>query len=131
MKLSDIKGERTMDVIAAIIGPATTIAQDKEATEFLQQKKLPDGMDAKQFAMQRINKAVPVLLSRYKREVITILAAIEGVSYGEYAASLNLVKLGKDIVDLLTDTEFMSLFISAQNGVASSGSAQENMVVTQ
>lgn len=127
MKLSDIKNERTMDVIAATIGPMCKIAKDKEATEFLQVKKVPEGMDAKSFMMDRVSAAVPVLLGRHKREVIEIFAAIEGVTPEEYAASLNIVKLCKDVIELLADEAFVSLFISAQSGQVSSGSVQGNI----
>lgn len=125
MKLSDIKGERTFDVIADIVEPIANIASDKEASELFRKKKVPDGMEAKDFLIGRLKKSVPVLLRTHKQDIITILASIEGISPAEYAESLNLVKLTKDAVDLITDQTFIELFISAQNSPVSSGSAQE------
>lgn len=125
MKLSDIKGERTLDVIADIIDPIANIAEDEEASAMFRKEKLPKGMTKKTFLLQRARKAVPALLKGHKGDIIAILSAIEGTTKEEYTASLNLVKLTKDAIELISDEAFMTLFISAQSG-DSSGSAQES-----
>lgn len=124
MRLSDIKGDRTLEVIAEIIDPIANIEEDEEASAMFKREKLPDGMTAKKFLMKRVRKSLPVLLKGHKADIIAILSAIEGVSAEEYAGALNLVKLVKDCTDLLTDEVFMELFISAQSET-NSGSAQE------
>ena len=126
MRLSDIKGDRTLEVIADIIDPIANISEDEEASAMFKREKLPDGMTAKKFLMKRVRKSLPVLLKGHKADIIAILSAIEGVSADEYAGALNLVKLVKDCTDLLTDEVFMQLFISAQSE-NSSGSAQESI----
>ena len=126
MKLSDIKGDRTLEVIAEIIDPIANIAEDEEASAMFTREKLPDGMTAKKFLMKRVRKSLPVLLKGHKADIIAILSAIEGVSAEEYSGALNLVKLVKDCTDLLTDEAFMELFISAQSET-NSGSAQESI----
>ena len=126
MRLSDIKGDRTLEVIAEIIDPIVNIAEDEEASAMFKRGKLPDGMTAKKFLMNRVRKSLPVLLKGHKADIIAILSAIEGVSAEEYAGALNLVKLVKDCTDLLTDEVFMELFISAQSE-NNSGSAQESI----
>jgi hypothetical protein len=125
MKLSDIRGDRVFDVIADIIDPIANIAEDEKAATMFQREKLPEGMTVKQFAMQRARKALPALLKGHKADIIAILAAIEGVSADAYKGALNLVKLTRDTVELLTDDAFTALFLSAQSE-NSSGSAQEN-----
>lgn len=125
MKLSDIQGDRIFDVIADIIDPIANIAEDKKASAMFRREKLPEGMTAKRFMMQRARKALPVLLKDHKGDIIAILAAIEGVSADAYKDALNLVKLSQDTVELLTDDAFIELFLSAQSE-NSSGSAQEN-----
>lgn len=125
MKLSDIHGERVFDVIADIIAPIANIAEDEKASAMFRREKIPDGMTAKEFAMQRARKALPALLKGHKGDIIAILASIEGVSAESYKGALNLVKLMRDATELLTDDAFTELFISAQSG-KSSGSAQEN-----
>ena len=124
MRLSDIKGDRTLEVIAEIIDPIANIAEDEEASTMFKREKLPDGMTAKKFLMKRVRKSLPVLMKGHKADIIAILSSIEGVSREEYAGALNLVKLVKDCTDLLTDEVFMELFISAQSET-NSGSAQE------
>ena len=126
MRLSDIKGDRTLEVIAEIIDPIANIAEDEEASSMFKREKLPDGMTAKKFLMKRVRKSLPVLLKGHKADIIAILSAIEGVSAEEYSGALNLVKLVKDCTDLLTDEAFMELFISAQSET-NSGSAQESI----
>ena len=126
MKLSDVKGERTIEVIAEIIDPIANIAEDEEASAMFKREKLPDGMTAKKFLTRRVRKSLPVLLKGHKADIIAILSAIEGVSAEEYAGALNLVKLMRDAAELLTDEAFMQLFISAQSEI-NSGSVRENI----
>lgn len=125
MKLSDIKGERTLEVIAEIIDHVANIAEDEKAAALFRKEKLPEGMTARKFAMQRVRKAAPALLKNHKTDIIAILSAIEGVSPEDYTGALNIPKLLRDCTELLTDDAFTTLFISAQTGT-SSGSAQEN-----
>ena len=125
MKLSDIHGERVFDVIADIIDPIANIASDETASALFKREKLPEGMTAKAFLLERARKAVPTLLKGHKSDIITVLATIEGISADDYRASLTLAKLMQDAAELLTDEAFGELFISAQSGT-SSGSAQEN-----
>lgn len=128
MKLSEIKGERTLDVIADLIDPIANIAEDKETAALFKREKLPDGMTVKQFLLSRARKAAPSLLKGHKDDLITILATIDGVEKSAYAESLTLAKLIADVSELMTDTAFSELFTSAQSGTGggSSTSAQEN-----
>lgn len=125
MKLSQIRGERVLDVIAQIIEPAANIAEDEAAAALFKREKLPEGMTVRDFIFKRARKSIPALLKDHKADIITLLAVIEGVSPEEYTGALNLPKLLKDLIELMTDDAFSSLFISAQTG-SSSGSAQEN-----
>lgn len=125
MKLSEIKGERVFDVIADIIEPIAIIAENPSAKEFFEKRKPPEGMNAREFVMQRIKKTLPELLKSNKHELLAIFAAINGESAEEYAKHFDLLRMMRDCTDLLTDDAFISLFISAQNE-KSFGSAQEN-----
>lgn len=128
MRLSDIRGDRTLDVIADIIDPIANIAEDPEAAELFTRKKLPEGMTPKGFLLQRARRSVPVLLKHHKADVIAILSAIEGTSQEQYAGDLNLAKLFKDCVELLTDEAFTTFFTSAGSETDGnfSGSVSEN-----
>ena len=130
MRLSDIKGDRVFDVIADIIDPIANIVSDETASALFKREKLPDGMTAKAFLLERARNAVPALLQGHKSDIIAVLSTIEGVSAEDYRASLTLAKLMQDTAELLTDEAFGELFISAQSGT-SSGSAQENTVESE
>lgn len=110
MKLSEVKGERTFDVIADIIEPISNIASDKEAAELFTRKQLPEGMTKETFVMNRLKKSMPVLLKNHKADLISIMAAIEGVTPDLYEKELNLVKLTQDVTELLNDDAFKALF---------------------
>lgn len=122
MKLSEIKGARTFDVIADIIEPIANIAED--SGELFKREKAPEGVDPRSIILKRLKANVPKLLKKHKADMIAIMAAIEGVSAAEYEASLNLAKLTKDCTELLTDEAFIALFTSAQTE-SNSGSARE------
>lgn len=115
MKLSDIKGERTLDVIADLIDPIANIAQDKDVSEMFKQQAVPNGMEAREFFAARMRKGMPVLLKGHKDDIIAILATIEGVSPDEYAESLNLAKIIKDFMELVTDEAFIGFLSSSAN----------------
>ena len=126
MRISDIKGDRVFDVIADIIDPIANIASDETASALFKREKLPEGMTAKSFLLERARKAVPALLKGHKSDIITVLATIEGVSADDYRSSLTLAKLMQDTAELLTDEDFGELFISAQSE-NNSGSSQESI----
>lgn len=105
MRLSDIKGERVFDVIADIIEPALSIASDKEASRLFRAEKLPDGMTAEQFAMDKAKRCVPVLMRNHRDDLISILAALKGVGKDEYAKSLDMTSLVRDLYEMMTDED--------------------------
>ena len=131
MKLSDIKGERTLDVIADCVEPIANIAADPDASRLFRKEVLPEGKDKREFAKERIVKSIPALLKGHKKDVIAILSVLDGVSPKKYAESLTMGKLINDCVELLNDEEFMAFFISAPKGTEedSSESARANIEV--
>ena len=110
MKLSDIKGERTIDVIADLIDPVINIAQDPAAAAMFKDRKVPDGMEPTAFVLAKIRANVPTLLRTHKDDLILILATIGGVTVEEYAKSMALASLIGDLYGLLTDEEFLAFF---------------------
>ena len=108
MRLSEIKGERVFDVIADIIEPACNIAQDKEAAKlFDRSEKRPDGMSAKDFALQRVKASMPSLMRSHKKDLVAILAAIEGVDPAEYMESVTMPTVIKGVFEMLTDEDLL------------------------
>lgn len=113
MKLSDVKGDRTLDVIADLIDPIANIAQDEDVSEMFKRQTVPEGMEAREFFAARMRKGMPALLKGHKGDVISILATIEGVSPEEYTKSLNLAKIIKDFTELVTDEAFFGFLSSS------------------
>ena len=125
MRLSDIKGDRAIDVIANLIEPVARIAEDKEAAKLFRREKLSKGETAMGALLKRIRTSVPLLLRNHKGDLVEIMAAIEGVDKAAYAASLTIPKLIADIFGLLNDSELLALFGLAQTTEdPSSGAAQ-------
>lgn len=116
MKLSDIKGDRVLDVIADIIDPIANMVQDKDVAAMFERKAVPEGMEARDFFAERMRKGLPILLKNHKADIIAIMAAIEGVTPGQYAVSLDLPKLFTDVMELVTDDAFLDFLSSSGTG---------------
>lgn len=131
MKLSEVKGDRTLDVIADIIDPIANIVQDKDIAAMFKREAVPESMEAREFFAARMRAGMPALLKGHKSDIITILAAIEGVTPEQYAASLNLAKLFTDVMELVTDDAFLSFLSSSETGkgAGAPGSASESFEV--
>lgn len=116
MRLSDVKGERTFEVVADIIEPVYRIAQDEAAVEMLSPKPCPEGEDPKHFMARRLVAGVPALLRSHKGDLVAIMAAIEGEDAEEYAASLDLAKLAASLAELVSDPALMGFLANAAGG---------------
>lgn len=110
MKLSDIKGDRVFDVIADIIEPVATIAQDEDAMALFNAADKPEELSGWQWFVERAKKSVPVLMKKYKNELCIILATVNDVDVDEYVEGLSVPKLFSDVLQLVTDSEFISFF---------------------
>lgn len=128
MKLSDIKGDRVLDVIADIIDPIANIVQDKDVAAMFERKAVPEGMDARGFFAGRMRKGLPILLKGHKADIIAIMAAIEGVTPGQYVESLDFPKLFTDVMELVTDDAFLDFLSSSETakGADAPGAASES-----
>lgn len=113
MRLSDIKGDRVLDVIADIIDPIANIVQDRDVAEMFERKAVPDGMEARDFFAKRMRKGLPVLLKGHKADIIAIMAAIEGMAPEQYAESLDFTKLFTDVMELVTDEALLDFLSSS------------------
>ena len=131
MKLSDIKGDRVLDVIADIIDPIANMVQDKDVAVMFKREAVPEGMEARDFFAERMRKGLPVLLKSHKADIIAVMAAIEGVTPEQYAKSLDFPKLFTDVMELLTDGAFLDFLSSSETGkgAGAPGSASANSEV--
>lgn len=99
MKLSDIKGEEALDVLADIIDPITDICTDSEFKAMIDAKK-PKLL------------AVKYLLKNHKKDVLTVLAIINQKDVNTFKP--NLIELPMMVLDVLNDEEVMKLFQYAE-----------------
>ena len=110
----DVHGEEALDLFADLLEPATAIIGDKEVAEAARAKNLP--------------RAVKLAIKGHKREVIEILAALNGEDPEEYAGKMTIFTLPVEVMRLLNDPMIQSLFTSQgqRTEEGSSGSATVN-----
>lgn len=110
MKLSEIRGERTLDVIADLVEPIAEMATDADVKELFTREKLKEGEDAKTVALAKVVKGVPSMLKNHKKALITVLSTLADKTYEEYVEAMTMATLVADIVELLNDEAFNQLF---------------------
>lgn len=96
MKLSDIKGERAIEVLADLMEPVAEIMADKEVVALIR-------------SGQKI-KGISAALKNHKKACLTVLALTEGEDPETYCPSI--LAIPKKGLELLNDPELMSLFSS-------------------
>lgn len=119
MRLSDIKGEEALDVLADIIEPMALILADEDVQKLSKQKNV------------NALAYVKPMIKNHKKEVIEILARLENEEPEEYAKKVTLLTLPMKIVDFINDPEVQSLFHSQEQSqvtsLASSSPAMESI----
>lgn len=115
MKLSEYKGEKALDILADIIEPAAIIMADKEIVNFAKSGK-------------PVIKLIKPLIKNHKREVIEIMAILDGEDPKEYSDKVNFFTLPAKLLEILNDPDLMSLFTlqGQKTDETSSGSATES-----
>ncbi len=96
MRLSEIKDEQALDVLADIIEHAAEILSDDEVKRIYRE-------DSK-------SKLVAYIIKAHKKSVVEIMARLDGKEPEEY--SFNLLTLPKKVLEVLSDPELTELFTS-------------------
>ena len=91
MRISDYHGEEALDLFADLMFPASEILADKEVVSLARSGQV----------FRSVQKAI----KGHKKEVIEILARIEGVEPDEYAKTLNPFTLPKVVLENLNDAQ--------------------------
>lgn len=127
-KLSEITMDQGLDIVADILVPIMSIAEDDTVREFFTKEKPKEGENAIQMALRRIKSSLPVLIKKHKEDLIVIMAALNTQTVDEYKQSKGFMGLVKDVVSLSNDEDLQWLFTSAESENISelSGSASEN-----
>lgn len=124
MRLSDVKGERTFDVIAEVIDPIGNIAEDAEIAAIFKREKA-DGRTQGQVFLGKLRKALPLIVKGHRDDVVRILAAVGGTTPEEYMKGCTLSSLMGDVFELMTDSEFLSFLPSDAQGSGTSSESTE------
>jgi hypothetical protein len=113
MRLSDIKGEKALDLLVDLIDPITLIMADERIVQTYKSNK------------PRI-VLIKDLIAYHKKEVLVIFALLNGEDPETYSPSI--IALPKMLLDLINDPELMDLFHlqNQMTGSESSGSAMES-----
>lgn len=123
MKLSDIKGERCLDVVADLIEPIASMAKDEDVVALFKPTKVPDGETPQDFFVERMREGLPKLLRNHRSEIIQIMASLEGVTPAVYKKTLTMPKLISDAFEVLTDSSIAAFLSSPATTETSSGNA--------
>jgi len=118
MKLSEIKGEKALDVLADIIEPVANIMADGKVEKIYNSNQ------------PRI-KLVQHILKHNKKDVITILAILDGENPKTYAEKVTVTTLPMKLLELINDQDLIAVFRSQGQTAeqTSSGSVTENTEV--
>lgn len=111
-KLSDYKNEDALDLLADILEPVAHIFADKEFVEQMQVNKM---------------SAIQHVIRNHKRDVLTIMARLEGVSVEEYQCTIFTLPMA--LLEMMNDPDLIDFFKSQGlkiNG-ESFGSAMANI----
>lgn len=114
MKLSDIKGEACLDVVADLIPPITRMAQDEDVVKLFKPQKAAEGQTDVQAFAKRMQAGLPKMIKDHREDLVSILAAINRQTVEEYSETLTLPKLMTDVMEILTDEDIVS-FLSSPN----------------
>lgn len=108
MKLSELKGEQAIEVIADLIAPVTSIASDQKNLSIF--KKQGSGEQrSKEEVAKEMSEKIPTLLKTHKKDVLDILCAFNPDAKPEEMSVYDIIN---GVSDLLSDKDFLSLFLS-------------------
>ena len=116
-KITDIKGEAALDVLADIIEPVGVIMTDPKVQEIVKEKN--------KLAL------VALILKEHKKPIIEIMATLDGVSVKEFTKNMNILTLPYKVMELFNDKDLISFFTYAgsMEDVISSIESAENTTV--
>ena len=103
MKLSEIKGDKALEVIADIMEPISNLISDSKFKKMFENRE-----------KEPIVKKIPEIIKEHKSDIYKMLAVLDGVSVEKYKAETSVIKILKDFTDMIMDESVQKLFISAE-----------------
>ena len=107
MKLSEIKGEKAIEVFADLLEPASRILSDEEVLNSIKEKE-PQVIIIKK------------MLKNHSKDVVEMMAILDDVPVEEY--EVNFITLPAKLVELFNDEAINELFTSQSQNEVSDGS---------
>jgi len=107
MKLSELKGERAVEVIADLIEPIANIASDQKNLQLFKNKQ-KEGESLQELGIREVKEKLPKLLKTHKQDVLAIICTINDVE----PEDLNMFDIIDYTVELANDKELRNLFLS-------------------
>ena len=107
MKLSEIRGEKALDVMADAMDLAESLSDDESFKALVELIKGREGEGVPRGALSIIAK----LVRAHKKEIVALMASAKGVTYEEYAEGGEVVA---DVVELLGSDASVFGFLSQQ-----------------
>lgn len=113
MKLSEIKGEKAIEVFADLLDPVSKILSDEDVLKSIQGKE-------KQVVV------IQKMLKSHTKEIIEIMAILDGTPVEEY--EVDFVTLPMKLIEIFNDEAVIELFTlqGQKEESTSSGSATAN-----
>ena len=110
-KLSEYKDEEALDLLADLIEPSEAVFGDK------------DVLNAYGDSMW---KAVKVAIKKHKKEVMEIMAILDGIPVEDL--HINVLSLPIKVMEVISDKDLVNFFVSQSQNMesTSSGSVTEN-----
>lgn len=108
MKISQFENEEALDLLVAILEPTTKIFSDEKVRKMFKNSKT-----------KKI-EIVKDIVKLHKKEIIEILAALDGKEVGEYKG--NVVTMTTQILELFNDPVLNDFFSSQVQQIASASS---------
>lgn len=124
MKLSELKGERAVEVIADLIAPIVNLSQDwsnmKVSADYRKENESDD-----EVAIRAFKDKIPGILKSHKEDILTILCTLNEKNKDE----LSVVDIINGAMDLTNDKDFMSLFLSVARPVGKKRRTKSSAIV--
>ena len=110
-KLSEYRDEDALELLADLIEPAETIFSDK---------------DVQSANSESMWKAVKVAIKKHKKEVMEIMAILDGTPVEDL--HINVLSLPIKVMEVISDKDLVNFFVSQGQNMesTSSGSVTEN-----
>lgn len=113
MKLSEITGDRALDIIADILPVVGRLKDSKALDDFYKAHKTHD-LTSKEVRADLIFSLVPSLIKSNKQDILQVVASVTGTTVRE-VKKLSAKALWGEIKEILSDPEMQELFGSSVN----------------